>query len=76
MLASRVVLQTETVIYKGLYGMYTVFLKRENECYILKYNRLPYCLVEFFVVCQRLSRFEAYFGELVLLWCSTAKGKR
>ena len=33
-LASGVVLQT--VIYKDLYGMLTVFLKREKKCYVFK----------------------------------------
>ena len=47
--ASGVVLQT--VIYKALYGIKTVFLKREKKnVLVLSKTDLPYCLVVFFVV--------------------------
>ena len=71
LLASGVVLQT--VIYKGLYGMQTVFLRSEKKCKFLNKINLPYCFVVFFVVCSPLRPFWSVFGELALFWCSTAK---
>ena len=63
-------------IYKGLYGMSTVFFKRrENVMFSKKKIDLPYCLVVFFVVCPRLRPFWSVFGELACFWCSTAKIK-
>ena len=60
-------------IYKGLYGMSTVFFKRrENVMFSKKKIDLPYCLVVFFVVCPRLRPFWSVFGELACFWCSTA----
>ena len=38
--------------YKGLYGMF--FLKERTNFMFLNRIDLPYCLVVFFVVCQRL----------------------
>ena len=59
-------------IYKGLYGMSTVFFKRRENVMFSNKIDLPYCLVVFFVVCPRLRPFWSVFGELACFWCSTA----
>ena len=73
LLASGVVLQKD--IYKGLYGIKMVLLKREKDLMFLNKGDVPYCLVVFFVVYPRLRPFWSVFGELALFWCSTAKRK-
>ena len=55
MLASGVVLQKD--IYKGLYGIKMVLLKREKDLMFLNKGDVPYCLVVFFVVYPRLRPF-------------------
>ena len=55
--ASGVVLQTVTVFTKACMGCKRFFLKERKNVMFLNKIDVPYCLVVFFVVCQRLRPF-------------------
>ena len=51
----------QTVIYKGLYGMQTVFLKREKNCIFLKIKSTYLIALLYSLLFARVSgRFEAF----------------
>ena len=60
---------------KACTGCKRFFLKERKNAMILNKINFPHCLVVFFVVCPHLRPFRGVFGELALLWCSSAKRK-
>ena len=70
----RVVLCYKRLFTKACMGCKRFFLKERKNVMFLNKIYLPYCLVLFFVY-PRLRPFWGIFGELALLWCSTAKRK-